>query len=107
MTLGGNEMESGETKDVTPIGQSTRWKMAWKQVLVMVNGCQMLEYLQNIVIPARDKRKKQVYKPNILMDKQVKLAVLNYSSKQIYISANKSINYCRNNHQNCQIIIGE
>jgi hypothetical protein len=53
-------MESGEMKYDTPIGQSRRWNMAWKQVLVMVNGCQMLEYLQKIVIPARDKRKTSI-----------------------------------------------
>jgi hypothetical protein len=60
VTLGENEMESGEAKGDTPIGQSTRWKMAWKQVSVMVNGCQTLEYLQKIVIPARDKRKTSI-----------------------------------------------
>ena len=43
-----------------PIGQTTKWKMAWEQVVVMVNGCQMLEYLQKIVIPARDKRKTSI-----------------------------------------------
>jgi hypothetical protein len=45
VTLGGNEMESGVMEDDSPIGQAKKWKMAWKQVLVMVNGFQMLEYL--------------------------------------------------------------
>jgi hypothetical protein len=30
-------------------------------------------------------REEQVYKPNIPLDKQVNLVVLNYNSKQIYI----------------------
>ena len=60
MTLGGNEMESGVMEDDAPIGQSMRWKMAWKQVLEMVNSCQILEYPQKIVILVRDKRKTSV-----------------------------------------------
>jgi hypothetical protein len=60
VSLGGNEMESGETKDDTPIGQSMRWKIPWKQVLVMVNGFQTLVYLQKIVIHVRYKRKKSI-----------------------------------------------
>jgi hypothetical protein len=60
VTLGGNEMENGVMEDDAPIGQTTKWNMAWKQVLVMVNGFQMLEYLQKIVIPARDKRKTSI-----------------------------------------------
>jgi hypothetical protein len=45
MTLGGNEMENGVMKDYAPIVQYKDWKISWKQVLVMVNGFQMLEYL--------------------------------------------------------------
>jgi hypothetical protein len=44
VTLGGNEMESGVEDDALT-GQAKEWKMAWKQLLVMVNGCQMLEYM--------------------------------------------------------------
>ena len=57
VTLGRYEMESGVMEDDAPIGQTTKWKMVWKQVLMMVNGCQMLEYLQNIVVPTQEKRK--------------------------------------------------
>jgi hypothetical protein len=74
-------MESGVMEDDAPIGQATKWKMAWKQVLVMVNGFQMLEYLQKIVIHARDKRKTSI-KPNIPMEKKVNLVVLYSRSKQ-------------------------
>jgi hypothetical protein len=57
VTLGGNEMESEVMEDDAPIGQTTKWKVAWKQVLEMVNGCQVLEYPWKIVVPARDTRK--------------------------------------------------
>ena len=60
MTLGGNEMENGVMEGDAPIGQTTKWKMAWEQVLVMANGCQMPEYLQKIVILARDKRRTSI-----------------------------------------------
>jgi hypothetical protein len=60
VTLGGNEMESGVMEDDAPIGQAMKWKIAWEQVLVMVNGCQMLEYLQKIVVAARDKRNSSI-----------------------------------------------
>ena len=52
MTLGGNEMESEVMEDDAPIGQTTKWKLAWEQVSNMVNGFQVLEYLQKIVVPA-------------------------------------------------------
>jgi hypothetical protein len=83
-------MENGVIEGDTPIGQTTKWKMAWEQVVVMVNGCQMLEYLKKIVIPA-ETREEQVCKHNIPMGKQAKLSVLNYISKQMYTSAMKSI----------------
>jgi hypothetical protein len=63
VTLGGNEMESGVMEDDAPIGQAKKWNMAWKQVLVMVNGFQMLEYLQKRIVPTRDKRKDKYTSP--------------------------------------------
>jgi hypothetical protein len=63
VTLGGNEMESGVMEDDAPIGQAMKWTMTWKQVLVMVNSFQMLEYLQKIVVHARDKRKDKYTSP--------------------------------------------
>jgi hypothetical protein len=45
-------MESGVMEGDAPIGQAKKWKMAWKRVLVMVNGCQSLEYLHKRVVPA-------------------------------------------------------
>jgi hypothetical protein len=53
-------MENGVMEGDAPIGQTTKWNMAWEQVLVMVNGFQMLEYLQKIVIHARDKRRTNI-----------------------------------------------
>ena len=53
-------MENGVREYNSPIGQTTKWNMAWEQVLVMVNGFQMLEYLQKIVIHARDKRRTNI-----------------------------------------------
>jgi hypothetical protein len=43
VTLGGNEMENGVMEGDSPIDQTTKWKMAWKQVLKMINGCQKFE----------------------------------------------------------------
>jgi hypothetical protein len=63
VNLGGNDMETGVMEDDTPIGQVKEWKMAWKQVSLMVNGCQMLEYLQKIVVPSQDKRKYKYISP--------------------------------------------
>jgi hypothetical protein len=60
VTLGGNEMESGVMEDDSLVGQFMRWKMAWKQVLVMVNGCKVIEYLQKRNVPAQDKRKTSI-----------------------------------------------
>jgi hypothetical protein len=53
-------MESGVMEDDAPIGQAKKWKMAWKQVLMMVNGFQMLEYLQKRIVPTQDKRKTSI-----------------------------------------------
>jgi hypothetical protein len=65
VTLGGNEMESEVMEDDAPIGQTTKWKVAWERVLEIVNGCQVLEYLQKIVVPARDTRKDKYTSQNI------------------------------------------
>ena len=43
-----------------PIDQTTKWKMVWEQVLVMVNGFQMLEYMQKIVIPTQYNRRTSI-----------------------------------------------
>jgi hypothetical protein len=63
VTLGVNEMESGVMEDDAPIGQAMKWEMDWKEVLVIVNGFQMLEYLQKMVVPALDKRKYKYTSP--------------------------------------------
>jgi hypothetical protein len=47
------------------------------------------------------------YKPDNQRDKQVKLVVLNYSSKQMYISEMKGVIYYRIDHQKHQIFIGQ
>jgi hypothetical protein len=44
-------------EDDAPIGQTMKWNVAWEQVLEIVNGFQVLEYLRKIVVPARDTRK--------------------------------------------------
>jgi hypothetical protein len=62
VTLGGNEMESEVMEFDTPICQTTKWKVVWKQVSEMVNGCQVLEYLQKIVLPFPRHKKRHVYK---------------------------------------------
>jgi hypothetical protein len=36
-------MESRVMEDDAPIGQDKKWKIAWKQVLVMFNGFPMFE----------------------------------------------------------------
>jgi hypothetical protein len=50
-------MESGAMEYDSPIGQAKKWKMVWKQFLVMINGFQVLQYLQKRIVPTRDKRK--------------------------------------------------
>ena len=57
MTLGRNEMESEVMEDDAPIGQTTKWKVAWEQVSEVVNGFQVLEYLRKIVVPSRNTRR--------------------------------------------------
>jgi hypothetical protein len=90
VTLGGNEMESGVMEDDSPIGQDKKWNMAWKQVLVMVNGFQMLEYLQKRIVHARDKRKTSI-----------QAQYSNGKSSEVFCpTAMKSIIHCRNKHQN-------
>jgi hypothetical protein len=49
-------MDSGVMEYDAPIGQYMRCNMDWKQVLVMVNGFQVLKYLQKRNVPAREKR---------------------------------------------------
>jgi hypothetical protein len=61
VTLGGNDMESGVMEGDSHIVQAMKCNMAWKQVLMIINGLKLnfptLEYPQKIVIPDRDKRK--------------------------------------------------
>jgi hypothetical protein len=92
MTLGGKEMESGVTEDDAPIGQAMKWKMDWKKVLVMVNGCQMLEYLQKIVVPTRDKRKDKYTRP--IFKCKSKSSLLSY-----IVAVNNDINNQVNNNR--------
>jgi hypothetical protein len=53
-------MENGVMEGDSSICQTTKWNMAWEQVLVMVNGFQMLEYMQKIVIPTQYKRRTSI-----------------------------------------------
>ena len=57
MILGANDMESEVMEDDAPRGQTTKWKVAWKQVSEMFNDCQVIEYLWKIVVPARETRR--------------------------------------------------
>jgi hypothetical protein len=81
VTLGGNEMESEVMEVMTPIGQTTKWKVAWEQVLEIVNGFQVLEYLQKIVVPARDTRKDK-YTSQISNGQESEACCPIYKSKQ-------------------------
>jgi hypothetical protein len=75
-------MESELMEDEAPIGQvMERWK-AWDEVFLMREGFQEVVYLHKIVVPARDTKKRQVYKPQYPMDKQVKVVVLYSKSTQ-------------------------
>jgi hypothetical protein len=98
-------MKSGVMEDDAPEGQTIKWKVAWEQVSKMVNGCQVLEYLWMIVVPARDTRRDKYTRIKDEVDKQVKLAGPNYSSKQEFISARNKANYCRFNHSKHQRFI--
>jgi hypothetical protein len=40
-----------------PIGQVVKWKMAWKRVSEVVEGCQVLGYLLKVCVPSRNTRK--------------------------------------------------
>jgi hypothetical protein len=52
-------------EDDSPIGKTNKWNVAWKQVLDMVKGFQVLEYLWKIVVPTRDTRKDKYTSQNI------------------------------------------
>ena len=52
-------------------------------------------------------KENQVYHEIYHVDKQVNIYILNFSSKQKYMSAMKSSNYCIFNHQNYQLVVGQ
>jgi hypothetical protein len=91
----------------SPIVQVSRWKMELGN-----KSRGLFEVVKTLSDLGRDStcprhKENQVYHEIYQVDKQVNIYILNFSSKQKYISAMKSSNYCIFKHQNCQIIIGQ